>query len=164
MALNSLKDVYLDQLQDLHSANDQAAEATVALARAATDPELIRALEDGVNGIAEGLERTAELCGGHGVEPTGEHCRGMEGLSAEAIAHGVDAAFGDPAARDAMIIAQYQRMVHYAVAGYGCLVAYANRLGLHGDAAALSACLDHTLSGDARMTRIAQTRVNAAAA
>ena len=164
MALASLKDVYLHQMQDLYSANEQALEATTALARAADDDTLIRALEDGVNGIARGLEKIAELAGEHGIDPTAEHCRGMEGLAEEARAHGIEAAYDAPAVRDAMIIAQYQRMVHYGIAGYGCLVAYANRLGLDGDAAVLQDCLDHTRSGDAHMTSIATTAVNAAAA
>ena len=57
--------------------------------------------------------------------------------------------------RDAAIIPQYQRMVHYALAGYGTLVAFANRLGLDGDAAVLQKCLDHTYDGDRRITEIA---------
>ena len=63
-----------------------------------------------------------------------------------------------------MIISQYQRMVHYALAGYGTVVAFANRLGLDGDAAQLQACLDDTYDGDRRMTKIATSGVNADAA
>ena len=46
----------------------------------------------------------------------------------------LDAEFGDDDVRDAMIITQYQRMVHYALAGYGCCHAFAHRLGLEADA------------------------------
>ena len=51
MALNTLKDVYIDQLQDLYSANRQSIEATRKLADKATDAELKSALKDGVDGI-----------------------------------------------------------------------------------------------------------------
>lgn len=54
-------------------------------------------------------------------------------------------------------------MVHYALAGYGCVVAFANRLGEDGDGAVLQNCLDDTYDGDRRMTEIASGGINAAA-
>ena len=164
MTINSLQDVYHDQLQDLHSACSQAIEATTALGRAASDKELSEALIAGSNGIAAGLDQIKSICAKHDIDPDGEHCKGMEGLVKEAHAHGIDAEFGDDDARDAMIITQYQRMVHYALAGYGCLVAFANRLDLDEDGAQLQQLLDDTYDGDRRMTEIATGGVNRAAA
>lgn len=155
MPLNNLEDVYKDQLQDLYSACKQSLDATTKLGRAATDKELSEALIDGSNGISQGMDKIKSLCADHGIDPEGEHCNGMEGLVKEVHAHVIDAEFGDDATRDAMIITQYQRMVHYALAGYGCLVAFANRLGLDGDAAVLEKQLDETYDGDRRMTAIA---------
>jgi ferritin-like metal-binding protein YciE len=162
--MNSLKDVYHDQLQDIWSANKQSLDIVVALGRAAQDKGLSEALIDGSNGISDGLQKVAEICNAHGIKPTGEHCKGMEGLVAEAKAHVLDAEFSDDDVRDAMIITQYQRMVHYALAGYGCLVAFANRLGNDEDGAILQECLDQTYDGDRRMTDIATGGINAAAA
>ncbi len=164
MAMNSLKDVYLDQLQDIYSADKQSLEITTKLGQAATDKTLSEALIAGAQGIATGMEKVAQLCSDHGIDPTGEHCKGMEGLVKEARAHALEETFGDDDARDAMIITQYQRMCHYGIAGYGCLVAFANRLGLDGDAAVLQECLDHTYDGDRRMTDLATSGINAAAA
>lgn len=164
MPMNSLKDVYHDQLQDIWSANKQALDIVVALGRAAQDKDLSEALIDGSNGISDGLQKVAEICNANGIKPTGEHCKGMEGLVAEAKAHVLEAEFGDDDVRDAMIITQYQRMVHYALAGYGCLVAFANRLGHDEDGAILQECLDETYDGDRRMTAIATGGINAAAA
>ncbi|WP_121064807.1 ferritin-like domain-containing protein [Chachezhania antarctica] len=164
MPMNSLKDVYHDQLQDLYSANKQSLDVVVALGRAAKNKELSEALIAGSNGISDGMEKVSEICNAHGIKPTGEHCKGMEGLVAEAKAHALDEEFGDDDARDAMIITQYQRMVHYALAGYGCLVAFANRLGKDEDGAVLQECLDETYDGDRRMTEIATGGVNKAAA
>ncbi|MBJ3764151.1 ferritin-like domain-containing protein [Maribius pontilimi] len=164
MAMNNLKDVYIDQMQDLYSACKQSLDATTALGRAAKNKELSEALIAGASGISDGMEKVAQLCSDHGVDPDGEFCKGMEGLVKEAHAHALDEEFGDEDTQDAMIITQYQRMVHYALAGYGCLVAFANRLGLDGDAAVLQECLDQTYDGDKRMTQIATHGVNAAAA
>ncbi len=165
MAIQNLKEVYQHMLQDLYSANKQSLDMTTKLGRAAEDKDVSQALIDGANGITKGMDEVASLCAEHGIDPTGEHCKGMEGLVAEAKAHGIDEEYGDSDSRDAMIIAQYQRMVHYAIAGYGTLAAYANRLGLDGDAAVLKRCLDETYDGDRRMTEIAtKGGVNKAAA
>jgi ferritin-like metal-binding protein YciE len=161
--MNSLEDVYHDQLQDLWSANRQSLDIVTALGRAASDEALSEALVAGSNGINSGIEKIAEICSAHGIEPNGEHCKGMEGLVSEARAHVLDATFGSDEVRDAMIITQYQRMVHYALAGYGCLVAFANRLGQDGDGAVLQECLDRTYDGDRTMTAIATGGVNEAA-
>lgn len=164
MALDSLKDVYLDQLQDLYSACQQSLEATTKLGEAAEDAELSKAFIAGNTGIWNGMDQIASLCSEHGVNAEGEHCKGMEGLVKEAYSHGLDETFSESSVRDAMLITQYQRMTHYALAGYGCLVAFANRLGFDGDAKVLQHCLDETRQGDERMTQIATSGINRAAA
>ena len=164
MALNDLKDVYLDQVQDIYSACKQSLDATTKLGQAAKDEELGKALAAGAKGIADGMAKLERICSDHGINPEGEHCKGMEGLVTEAHAHALDEEFGSDDARDAMIISQYQRMVHYAIAGYGCCAAYANRLGFDGDASLLKECLDETRQGDAHMNKIATTSVNPKAA
>ena len=164
MSLNSLHDVYHDQLQDLYSACKQSLDATSKLSGAASDKELSEALNAGANGISEGLDVLKSICATHDIDPDGEHCKGMEGLVKEAHAHALDAEFGDADTQDAMIITQYQRMVHYALAGYGCLVAFANRLDLDEDGGQLQKLLDDTYSGDRHMTDIATGHVNKKAA
>ncbi|MBS1301384.1 DUF892 family protein [Loktanella sp. SALINAS62] len=165
MAMTSLKDIYLDQLQDMWSANTQSLSVVNELGRAATDQELSEALIAGGKGISDGIAELEKLCNDHGINPSAEHCKGMEGLVKEARAHGLSDDIADDDVRDAAIIPQYQRMVHYALAGYGTLVAFANRLGLDGDAAVLEKCLDNTYDGDRHMTKIAtKGGVNKAAA
>ena len=163
MALSNLKDVYIDQLQDLYSANRQSLEVTRMLQNAAKNDELKKALSRGVDGIGEGLEIVSKIVRGHNADPTDEFCRGMQGLVQEAKAHAIDAHFDDDDARDAMIISQYQRMVHYGIAGYGCVAAYARRLGYDDDAKTLQKALDDTAEGDEVMTKIAEKKVNPAA-
>ena len=164
MSMNDLKDVYVDQLQDLHSACSQSAKITAELAEKATDEALVKALKAGVSGIEDGMATLRALIEGHGADPGGEHCKGMEGLVREARAHALEESFGADAVRDAMIVTQYQRMAHYALAGYGCLVAFAGRLGLDDEAKKLTECLDATYGGDRHMTEIATSGLNAAAA
>ncbi|MEM6557459.1 MAG: ferritin-like domain-containing protein [Pseudomonadota bacterium] len=164
MTISNLKDVYIDQLQDLYSACEQSEPMTRKLAAVSKSSYLKQALEDGADGIADGKRAVAKLIEGHGAKPSGEFCKGMEGLVKEAKAHGLDADFSDDDSRDAMIITQYQRMVHYGIAGWGCLVAFAGRLGLDEERDVLQKCLDDTYGGDKRMSAIAMGEVNKKAA
>lgn len=164
MAIASLKDVYLDQLQDLYNACRQSREVTQDLNRSAASSDLQAALRAGVDGIDDGIATLARLIEAQGASPGGTVCQGMDGLVSEARAHAIDEAFTDADVRDAVIITQYQRMVHYAIAGYGCLHAFARRLGLDEDARALKTCLEASRSGDRTMTQLATGGINAAAA
>ena len=101
-----------------------------------------------------------QIANGHYEAAMGETCKGMQGLVEEARAHALEETFGEDATEDAMIITQYQRLVHYGIAGYGCLVAFASRLDLGDDEVALQACLDRTYDGDRTMTDIVTGRVN----
>ncbi|HSG33004.1 MAG TPA: DUF892 family protein, partial [Sphingomonadaceae bacterium] len=95
MTLNTLQDVYKDQLQDLYSACKQSLDATTELGRAAEDKELSEALIAGANGISAGIDELKSLCAKHDIDPDGEHCKGMEGLAREARSHGIEQSFSD---------------------------------------------------------------------
>ncbi|MFU8863219.1 MAG: DUF892 family protein [Rhodobacterales bacterium] len=162
--MNSLKDIYLDQLMDLYSANKQAKEAARQLADAASNDALRDALKAGVDGIEDGNKHLEKMITGHGESPNDEHCKGMEGLVREARAHAVKEDFTNGALRDAVIVTQYQRMAHYAIAGYGCVAAFAKQLGLDDEAKTLKDMLEAAYSGDHTMTDLAENQINEAAA
>lgn len=162
--LDTLQDLYIDQLQDLYSAARQSQKATARMAEVASSEPLQAALQRGVEGIERGAQAVSGIIRQHGANPTDEFCKGMEGLVKEVDAHVFQAEFGDEDVRDAMIIAQYQRMAHYAIAGYGCVEAYARRLGREEEAETLQTCVSATRQGDQGMTEIAEGSVNAAAA
>ncbi|WP_324754958.1 DUF892 family protein [Roseovarius sp. Pro17] len=160
MSIDTLEDLYLEQLKDIHSANTQALDVTNEMAEVASDANLKDALKSGADGISRGNEALEDIAKRHEEDLGGAHCKGMEGLVSEARAHAVDESFGDDAVRDAMIITQYQRLVHYALAGYGCLAAFAGRLELGEDERALKSCLDKTYEGDRTMTDLATGGIN----
>ena len=164
MAIKNLNDLYLHQLKDLYSACKQSMAIVTEMGRVAKSRELSEALIAGNEGIARGMEHLATLCSQHGVDPTGEHCKGMEGLVTEARKHAIETDFGDDDTQDAAIITQYQRLTHYAIAGYGCVRTFANRLDLDADGGVLQECLESTRDGDKHMTRIAEGGVNQKAA
>lgn len=160
MRIDTLEDLYLEQLKDIYSANKQALKVTNDLAAAATEESLGQALEAGSAGIESGIAVLQEIGDRHDESVDGEHCKGMEGLVKEARVHALEETFGELATKDAMIITQYQRLVHYAIAGYGCLAAFADRLELVDDLTALKRCLNASYDGDRTMTALATGGIN----
>ena len=162
-APNSLKEVYLDEMQDLWSANDQMVRAAQQLTGQASDPKLKQMLEHSVDGIQKHTDVLKSLIRANGGETKPEHCKGMEGLVAEALKHGIKEAPSDGKLRDVQIIAQYQRMSHYGLAGFGSAAAYAKALGRTDDAAKLKQAVVEIYKGDEMASQLAET-VEAAAA
>ncbi|WP_416877013.1 ferritin-like domain-containing protein [Litorimonas sp.] len=163
MPLNNLKDLYIAELKDIYSANKQSKSTTKMLAKEATDTDLVKALERGVEGVDDGMKAMESILDKHGHKPSGEFCKGMEGLIKEAKHHVTEESFGDSDVKDAMIVTQYQRMEHYAIAGYGCLHTFARRLGLDEDAKKIKTCLDATKEGDVYLSGLAESEINKAA-
>lgn len=163
MSIDTLEDLYLEQLKDIYSANKQALDVTREMAKAASDTNLTDALQAGAEGIQDGITAIENISKGHDENPSGEHCKGMEGLVQEARAHAIEETFGEDATKDAMIITQYQRLTHYAIAGYGCLAAFADRLELDEDLTTLKSCLDASYDGDRTMTELATGGINKSA-
>ena len=154
-AIKNLKDLYLDGVKDIYSACKQAIPVTEEMAKAARNADLKKALEASVKGTRDGMASMEKLAQAHGEDASGEHCKGMEGLVAEARKHALETEFADEDTQDAAIIAQYQRLAHYAITGYGTLKAWAKRLDLADDAKVLDEATASTYEGDEDMTRIA---------
>lgn len=156
-APSSLKDVYLDELKDSWSANDQMVRVVQQLSQKASDGTLKQMLDGSVDGINKHtgiLKALIEQCGGT-VEP--EHCKGMEGLVSEARKHAGEEAPQDGKLRDIVIIAQYQRMAHYGLAGFGSAAAYAKALGKSDDEAKLKQAVSEIYKGDAFASHLTET-------
>ena len=158
-----LKDVYADELKDLWSANDQMQKVLKKITSKASDPALKDMLAKSQDGIAKHTEILKELIAGQGEKVSKEHCKGMEGLVAEATKHVLEEGPEKGPVLDVLIIAQYQRMTHYGIAGFGTAAAYAKALGLKDDNKKLREATKEIYGGDEFMTKLAETAVNAKA-
>ena len=158
-----LKDLYTDELKDLWSANDQMHRCLKKIASKASDKSLKEMLLKSQEGIVHHTDILKQLIASNGEKVSKEHCKGMEGLVAEATKHTTEEAPEKGPVLDAVIIAQYQRMTHYGMAGFGTAAAYAKALGQSEDAKKLSSAAKEMYSGDTYMSRLAETAVNAAA-
>ena len=160
MELESLKDLYVDELRDLYSAESQLVEAIPKMAKAATSKPLKAGFEKHLKETRGHLDRLTKIFTGLGVSPKGKKCKAMEGLvkeGAEAIDE--DAA---PDVRDAALIAAAQRVEHYEMAGYGCVRTYAELLGEKTAARLLQQTLDNEGKTDEALTKLAK-KINVAA-
>lgn len=157
-----LKDLYTDELKDLWSANDQMHRCVKKILSKASDQALKDMLAKSITGIDGHTALLKELLAANNEKVSKEHCKGMEGLAAEAIKHTTEEAPDKGPVLDAQIIAQYQRMSHYGICGFGTITAYAKALGLKEDYKKLSALTKDVYGADEYMTQLSKT-VNAAA-
>ena len=160
----NLSDLYLDELKDLWSANDQMARALKKLAPKATHPELKKMLETSQTGIAGHTDLLKALIANQGEKVSKEHCKGMQGLVEEALKHTIEDGPEKGPVLDAAIIAQYQRMTHYGITGFGTVAAFSNALKLNDDNKQLRTAVKELYAADELMTVLAEAAVNEEAA
>jgi ferritin-like metal-binding protein YciE len=161
MQLNSLRDVYLEELKDLLSAENQILKALPKMVKAASSEELQTAFQDHLEETKEHAQRLEQIFKKLGVTGKGKKCKAMEGLLEEGKE--VMEEEGEPAAKDAALIAAAQRVEHYEMAGYGCARTFAQILGEEEAANLLQQTLDEEGAADKKLTEVAQTTINAEA-
>jgi ferritin-like metal-binding protein YciE len=162
MALESLHELYVEQLQDLYSAESQILEALPKMVKAASHPELRQGFELHLRQTEEHVRRLERIFQELEEEPEGEECEGMKGLLKEGEKTMKEKADSD--VLDAALIADAQRVEHYEMAGYGCARTYAAMLGYEDQADLLQQTLDEEGDTDHKLTDLAETVINVDAA
>jgi ferritin-like metal-binding protein YciE len=153
MQLTSLQDVLVEQLEDLYSAETQLVQALPKLASAASNDELRQAFEHHLGETQDHVRRLDEIFGQLGTQSGTETCEGMQGLIREG--EKIVQATGDPAAKDAALIAAAQRAEHYEIAAYGTARTLADMLDFDDAKELLDQTLDEESSADKLLTKIA---------
>lgn len=153
MRLNSFENLYADQLNDLFSAESQLIEALPKMAEAASTPELQEAFTKHLEETKNHAEIVSQLLSAIGEKAGGEKCKGMEGLLKEGKE--VLDKRGDPAVKDAALIAAAQRVEHYEIAGYGTARTFALQLGNNNAVNRLQEILNQESATDELLTKLA---------
>ena len=154
MKIESLRDLYLEQLRDLLNAEQQLIKALPKMAKAASSEELTAAFEDHLGQTKQHAERIQTIFQQMGEKVQGKKCKAMEGLveeGGEVIGEDME-----DSTKDAALIAAAQRVEHYEIAGYGCVRAYATRLGDKNAASLLSQTLEEEKEADKKLNGIAE--------
>jgi ferritin-like metal-binding protein YciE len=156
MKLETLHDLYLSELKDLYSAEDQIVKALPKMIENAESPDLRTALAQHLEETRGHVARLEQVFEMHGEEARKQKCKGMQGVLAEGDEMvGKDAT---PAVRDAAIISSCQRVEHYEISAYGTVRTYAEQMGHQRAAAILKQMLDEELAADKKLTQIAKSR------
>lgn len=158
MALNTLQDLYIDNLKDIYNAEHQIMKALPKMAKAASTPQLRQAFHHHLEETQAQVERLEQIFQDLGKTPRGKKCKGMEGLIKEGSEILKEDA--DPAVKDAGLISAAQRVEHYEMAAYGTVRTYAQLLGLEDQARALQETLDEEGETDHKLTQLAQSGIN----
>ena len=158
MSMDSLKDLYIDELKDLYNAENQLVKALPKMARKASSPELQRAFQEHLTVTKTHVDRLERIFQGLGEKPTGKTCKAMKGLVEEGKE--VIDEDGDPSVLDAALIGAAQRVEHYEIAGYGVARTFARHLGENKAADLLQVTLDEEGEADKKLTGIAEGSIN----
>ena len=128
MKLESLQEIFVEELKDLYSAENQIIKALPKMIRKASSKELRSAFESHLLETKEHVKRLETIFEELDEKPKGKTCKGMEGL----IKEGAELMDEDaePEVMDVGLIGAAQKVEHYEIAGYGCVRTYAELLGL----------------------------------
>jgi ferritin-like metal-binding protein YciE len=162
MKLETIKELYISELQDLYDAENQIVEALPKMANAASSPELKSAFQTHLQQTRGQVERLDRIFAKLGFPPRGKKCKGMAGLIAENEELLKQKA--DPDVRDAGLIGGAQKVEHYEIAGYGTVRTYARLIGDNDAANLLQQTLDEEGDTDKKLTALAERDINREAA
>ena len=163
MKLETLHDVYLDNLKDLYSAEKQLVAALPKMAKAASTDELREAFSAHLVETKGHVDRLDQIFKDMDKNPKGKKCKGMEGLLEEGKEI-LEEEAEPSSARDAALISAAQRVEHYEIAAYGCARTFAKVLGEKEAETLLQETLDEEAAADEKLTQLAEGVINEEAA
>jgi len=161
MALDSMQDLFLNELKDVYNAEKQLVRALPRMAKAAESSELQQAFTKHLRETEGHVQRLERIFRSLGETPRGKKCKGMEGL----IEEGKEILEEDGASEviDAALISAAQRVEHYEIAAYGCLRTYAQLLGMNDADKLLQQTLEEEEATDKALTALGEGGINQAA-
>jgi len=155
MSATTLKDLFIDELKDMYDAEQRITKAFPKMVEAAESEQVSTAFQGHLDQTEERVSRLEEIFDMFNETPTRKSCRAMIGLLEES--EELMKEDGSPGIRDAALIAAVQKVEHYEIATYGCLRAWAERLGKNDASQILQESLDEIGTSTELLTEIAGT-------
>ena len=162
MELQTLTDLYIHELKDLYSAEQQLTKALPKMAKGAANENLVAGFQEHLEQTKQHAQRLEQILSSHQQTTRGAKCKGMEGIVAEGAEMIAEKA--DAEVKDAGLIAAAQRVEHYEMAGYGTARTYAELLGDQEGAKLLQTTFEEERQTDQKLTKLAKSAINVAAA
>lgn len=158
MKFENLEKLFMHELKDLYSAENQILDALPRMIDRSGDEELRSALEEHLNQTQNQVDRLNTIFQDLEHEPEGQECKGMKGLIEEG--EEILEEDADEEVRDAGIIAAAQRVEHYEISGYGTAATYAEMLDQGRSLELLRETLGEEKAADQKLNQIAKRTVN----
>ena len=155
MAMSNLKDAFYEELRDVLSAEKQLTKALPKLAKAASNEDLRKSIEEHLKETQQQVERVEQAFEETGKSPRAKTCEAMKGLIEEAeevLKEGEKSPV-----RDALIIACAQKVEHYEIATYGTLCTWAKAVGYDNALKLLKQTMDEEEKADKKLSKLAAT-------
>jgi ferritin-like metal-binding protein YciE len=161
-SIKTLDDLFVHTLQDIYYAENQITKALPTMIKKATDPQLKQGFETHLRETEGQIKRLEQVFKMHGQSAKGVDCPAIDGIIKEANEVASDVA--DKEVLDAALLASAQAVEHYEITRYGTLIAWAKQLGRSDCASLLQQNLDEEKATDAKLTAMAERKVNLKAA
>lgn len=158
MKQTTFNELYINELADLLSAENQLVRALPKLISAVETKDLELALSDHLERTHAHVDRLNQVFKMLNMSPKQETCEAMKGLLKEGESVVNDMPAGP--VRDAALIGACQRVEHYEMAAYGTARAFAESLGYNDQAKVLGQTLEEESDSNERLTKIAIKQVN----
>ena len=156
-----LHELFVDELRDILGAEKQLLKGLKKLSQSANSDTLKMAFDEHYAQTEQQIERLKEVFSSIGLTARAKKCKAMEGLLEEADE--IIESFEGGQVLDAALISAAQKVEHYEIASYGCLVTYATLMEHTEAQELLQATLDEEKQTDIKLTDIAMTESNVAA-
>jgi ferritin-like metal-binding protein YciE len=158
MSMESLMDLYIDELKDLYNAENQLLKALPRMAKKAASADLKAAFEEHLGQTEGQVNRLEKIFKKLGEKPTGKTCKAMKGLVEEGKE--IIEEDGEESVLDAALIGAAQKVEHYEIAGYGTARTFASMLGEEDAVELLQKTLDEEGETNKKLTALAESLVN----
>ena len=158
MNLETLKELYVNELRDLYNAENQLIKALPKMAKGASSDELKEAFEKHLEQTKGHVQRLEQVFEELGEKTKGKTCQAMKGLIEEGSE--ILEADGEDSVLDAAIIVAAQKVEHYEIASYGSVRTFAQLLGQDKSAELLQQTLDEESKANELLNKLAEDIVN----
>ena len=155
MEIEELEELWVDEMRDIYSAENQILKALPKMAKKASSPELRKAFEMHIRETEGQVKRLEKIFQKLGKRPTGKVCAAMKGLVEEG-----KEMMGEDMAEDVMdaaLIAIGQKVEHYEIASYGTVRTWANVIGNEDASRLLQQTLDEEGAADKKLSALAES-------
>jgi ferritin-like metal-binding protein YciE len=159
--IETLRDLYVHQLQDVYYAEQQITKALPKMIEKATDAELRMGFETHLRETEGQIERLKQVFALEGLDPKGVTCPAIDGIIKEA--NEVAGEIADKSVIDAALTASAQAVEHYEITRYGTLIAWAGQVGQAESVRLLNETLAEEKATDDKLTKLAESKLNARA-